>query len=110
MSPSLRRLYAGTVLSLLALASTQCELLVDLDRGQVDGAIPEGCPICTNLAEAGDDEDAGESTGEASAESADATTEGGNADGMSDATTDSAPDGSPTDAGGQDSSTDSSGE
>lgn len=54
MSFSLHPLRTLAALSLLVVALAHCELLVDLDRGEVDGAVPEGCPICTNLTEGGD--------------------------------------------------------
>jgi len=75
------------------LALTHCELLVDLDRGEVDGAVPDGCPICTNPSEGGEEagqdgalHDGGDASvhdagvdGASTAEGGDASpTEGGN--------------------------------
>jgi hypothetical protein len=37
------------------LALTHCEVLVNLDRGEVDAGPPDGCPICTNVSEGGKD-------------------------------------------------------
>jgi hypothetical protein len=38
-------------------ALADCELLVNLDRGEVSGAGPQGCPICTAPTEGGEDAD-----------------------------------------------------
>jgi hypothetical protein len=54
-------------------ALPRCELLVNLDRGEVDGALPDGCPICTDLTEGG--EGAGEDA---------IATDGGASDGSKD--------------------------
>jgi hypothetical protein len=44
---------------------TRCDLMVNLDRGDVDRAVEGGCAICTNITEGGEDsgEDAGEEAG-----------------------------------------------
>jgi len=99
---SFRPLCTGTALSVLALALTRCELLVDLDRGEVDGAAPEGCPICSNLTEAGDEEELSDdddaSIGEAGPDAV-----------VDSEMTDGAPDASLTDASGQSAATDAGG-
>ena len=43
------------VFGLSVTALTHCELAVNLDRSVVDGAIPDGCPICSNPPEGGDE-------------------------------------------------------
>jgi hypothetical protein len=49
----LRGLGSAMVVGVALVALPRCELLVNLDRGQVDGAVPDGCPICTNLTDGG---------------------------------------------------------
>ena len=84
-------------ISLLAL--THCELLVNLDRGEVDGAVPDGCLICTNLSEGG--EDASQDGG--LHEGGDATAHDAGVDGASTA---DGGDASPTEGGGEGAATD----
>lgn len=66
---SFRPLCIGSALSLLVVVLAHCELLVSLDRENVDGGVPPDCPICTDLTEAGDDEEVDDS-GEATVEDA----------------------------------------
>jgi len=48
-----RGLGSAMVVGAALVALPRCELLVNLDRGEVDGAVPDGCPICTNLTDGG---------------------------------------------------------
>jgi len=97
-----RPLCTGTALSLLALVLTHCELLVDLDRGDFDAGAPEGCPICTNLTEAGDEEEVGNGV--------DASIGDAVPDAVSTETTDGGPDVALTDASGESAAADLGGE
>jgi hypothetical protein len=51
----LRALATVPALGVVLLGLTRCELLVDLDRSEVDGRVADGCPICTDLTEGGED-------------------------------------------------------
>ncbi len=89
---SFHTLGAAMTLGLALSTLTHCELLVKLDRGDVDAGTSENCPICTDLADGGDDagQDAESApSGDATVEAAvsDATlTEGGLTDASTDAT------------------------
>jgi|HubBroStandDraft_1064217.scaffolds.fasta_scaffold55663_2 hypothetical protein len=79
MSPAFRLLRALAVITVGLVTLTRCELVVDLDRGEVDGGAPYECTICTNV-DSGDDgsaeEDGGsaaDSRAEAKASTADAS-------------------------------------
>ncbi|HTQ42927.1 MAG TPA: hypothetical protein VMI75_09260 [Polyangiaceae bacterium] len=81
------------------LALTHCELLVNLDRGEVDGAVPDGCAICSNAPDGG--EDAGQDG--ALHDGGDASAHDASADGAS---TGDGGDASPTDGGSDGAATD----
>ncbi len=73
------RLSGLGALVLLALALVtlpRCELLVDVDRSEVDAGLPDGCSICTAPTEGGEDAEAAEG-GADGAILADAATEAG---------------------------------
>jgi hypothetical protein len=78
---------------LVAPALVHCELAVDLDRGAVDGAVTDGCPICTDLDDGGEEDG---STGDGSV--VDGAVEGSATDGAS---TDVGSDGPTGDGGGE---------
>jgi hypothetical protein len=82
-----RLLRAAVALGAIGITLTGCEVLVNLDRGEVHEALPDGCAICTDIdssADAPDNEtlDAG---GDASteAQAAVADTGGSAVDGSS---------------------------
>jgi hypothetical protein len=94
---STRAIYALATVAVMGVALgtlTRCEILVNLDRGEVDGAVEDGCPICTNV-EGG--EDSGEDGGE----------DAGSVDGGDAGSTDGSGDANPGDGGGEGSTTDS---
>jgi hypothetical protein len=78
----LRSLGSAMVMGVALVALPRCELFVNLDRGEVDGAVPDGCSICTNLTDGGEDA---------------LTPDGGATDGSTDGP---APEDGSTDAGG----------
>ena len=80
----LRAIGSTLALGVVLFTFTRCELLVDLDRSVVDGGEPDGCAICTEPPDGG--EDGGDASGDAAAH------EGGSTD------TDAGA--SPTDGGG----------
>jgi hypothetical protein len=83
-----------TAMGLALVTLTRCEVLVNLDRGEVDGSDEQGCPICT---EAG--EDSGEDATSSDGGDAGPAAEAGSTDGGGDA--------SPGNEGGEGSTTDS---
>jgi hypothetical protein len=48
-----RSLGSAMVVGAALVALPRCELLVNLDRGEVDATLPDGCPICTNVTDGG---------------------------------------------------------
>jgi hypothetical protein len=68
----LRALGSTLALGVVLVTSTRCELLVDLDRSAVDGGEPDGCAICAEPPDGG--EDGGDASGDA------AVHEGGSTD------------------------------
>jgi hypothetical protein len=51
----LRTLGSTLALGVVLITSTRCELLVNLDRSEVDGGAPDGCAICTDVPDGGGD-------------------------------------------------------
>jgi hypothetical protein len=95
----LRALGPAMVTSVALVTLPRCELLVNLDRGEVDGGVPDGCPICTNLMDGGD-----------RAETPDGDGPDGTKDGtaMEDGSTDAGGDATPSDGDAEGATTDSS--
>jgi hypothetical protein len=86
----LRGLGPAMVMGVALVALPHCELLVNLDRGEVDGGVPDGCPICTNLTDGGAPDGTKDSTA------------------MEDGSTDAGGDATPSDGDAEGATTDSS--
>ncbi len=56
---TIRTILAVAGAGLFGLAGASCELLVQLDRSQVDSGAETGCPICSRGADGGEDANAG---------------------------------------------------